>query len=164
MTLGRSWTPSRGMPLTHQAWGSPGAEGQSKAPGQGPKETPGSMQAQEKVGSDTSAGIARASYMTPMQQRVSATSHSSQKMEEHGTDLFHSSPPSSHAEHAPGSAAGSARISLLPWLVPPCMDPVGTGTEQVGRLENEGGWPGRGRERINEINHRGTRVQKLKVY
>lgn len=98
------------------------------------------MEAQEKVGSDTNAGIARASYMMHMQQSVSATSYSSQKMEEHGTDLFHSSPPSSHAEHAPGSAAGSARISLLPWLVPLCMDPVGTGRERVGHLENEDGW------------------------
>lgn len=78
--------------------------------------------------------------MMHTQQSVSATSHSSQKVEEHVTDLFHSSPPSSHAEHVPGSAAGSARISLLPWLVPRCTDPVGTGTEQVGHLENEVGW------------------------
>lgn len=78
--------------------------------------------------------------MMHTQQSVSATSHSSQKVEEHGTDLFHSSPPSSRAEHVPGSAAGSARIFLLPWLVPRCMDPVGTGTKRVGHLENEVGW------------------------
>lgn len=61
-------------------------------------------------------------------------------MEEHGTDLFHSSPPSSHAEHDPGSAAGSSRKSLLPGLAPLCMGPVGTGTGPVDRLENEDGW------------------------
>lgn len=81
---------------------------------------------------------------------MSATSHSNQEMEEHGTDLFHSSRPSSHAEHAPGSAAGFAQISLLPLLVPLCMDPVGTGTERVGHLENEDGWQEGGREGENQ--------------
>lgn len=98
------------------------------------------MHVQEKVGSDTNAVIARASHTMHMQQGVFATSCSSKKVEEHGTDLFHSGPPSSHAEHAPGSAAGSAQISLLPELVPLCRGPVGTGRGPVGHLENEDGW------------------------
>lgn len=109
---------------------------------------------QGKVGSDANAGMARAQCTC---SSVFSTSCLREKVGEHGTDLFRSSPPSSHAEHAPGSAAGSARISLLPWLVPLCMGPVGTGTGPVGRWENEDGWQEGGRERLNEISHWGTK-------
>lgn len=112
------------------------------------------MQAWPGRNAHANAGMARAQSTC---SSMFSTSCLREKVGEHGTDLFRSSPPSSHAEHAPGSAAGSARISLLPWLVPLCMGPVGTGTGPVGRWENEDGWQEGGRERLNEISHWGTK-------